>query len=209
MAASRFRVVPGLVGLCLAVLVTILVVQRAGTERFSGDPDDIAGVKAAVPELVRGDRAIGAFPERPTEVTAEELRSRGSRDRIERAVRAVWVEHHVAREMRAWDDYVDEILEIRRLHGSGSLDLYDDTRLDVTDWLGVRIEGTKAVADVRAYDMYHYHGGRGWVRGQALHHRFTLWRASPISDRWYLADEEHDVDGEYRAMADSAVGAAD
>ena len=157
---------------------------------------------------MHGDRAIGALPDDPSKLTAAVLRSTESSERTERAIREVWVDERVARKVKSWDDYVDDMIEIQRLYGFDDLDLYDDTRFDVTEWLGVSVDGTKAVVDVRAYDMYHYFGERGWVKGQELHHRFILRRSSATSDRWYLEDEEHDVDGEYRAMS-LTVGGGD
>lgn len=177
-------------------------------DQFSGDPDDIASAKAALPKLVHGDRMIGALPDDPSKLTAAVLRSTESSEQAERAARAVCVRERVPREVKSWHEYVNEMIEIQRLYGFDALDLYDDTRFDVTELLSVRVDGTKAVADVRAYDMYHYFGERGWVKGQALHHRFTLRRSSTNSGRWYLEDEEQDVDSEYRAMG-LTVGAAD
>jgi hypothetical protein len=166
-------------------------------------------VKAAVPKLVHGDRMVGALPDDPSKITAAVLQSHQAAERRERAVGQVWVQDRIAHQLKLWDGYTDDMIEIKRLYGPDSLDLYDDTRFDVTEWLGVKVDGTKAIVDVRAYDAYHYLGDRGWVKGQALRHRFTLWRRSPDSSRWYLADEEHDVDGEYRVMGELTVGDGD
>jgi hypothetical protein len=195
---SGVRIGLGVLGLSVAVLATALVVQR--TDDFSGDPGDVAAVKTALPKLVHGDRTAGNVPTEPSKLTSATIHSPESVDQRKRAVRAVWAPGHVAAQLKLWNDYLDEMVEVKELYGFDATDPYDNTRFDVTEWLGVRVTGTKAVVDVRAYDAYHFLADRGWVKGQALHHRFTLWRESRDSDRWFLVDEEHDVDNEFRVM---------
>jgi hypothetical protein len=204
----RVRIGLGVIAVCLALLVTVLVVQRMNPDRFSGDPDDIASVKTAVPELVQGDRAIGALPDDASKLTTAVQHSEQSRVRRARLAREVWTRQSAARHLKSWSRYVDDMIEARQLYGFDGKLLYDETRFEVTKWLGVTVRGTKAVVDVRARDRYRYLGGLGWDKGQELHWRFTLWRLSSTSDRWYLEDEEGDVDFENHAMG-LTVGGGD
>jgi len=201
-AIRRVRIGLGVVAVGLAVLATVLVAQRMNPDHFSGDAEDIASVKAALPELVHGDRMIGALPDDPSKLTAAVQHSAEARERRAVAANEVWVPRSAVEHLTSWTRYVDDMIEL-----DGDV-AHDESRFEVTKWLGVKVTGTKAVVDVRAYDMYRYHGGSGWDRGQDLHWRFTLWRSSSTSERWYLVDEDRDVDDEYHAMG-LTVGAAD
>lgn len=186
-----------MLGVCLAVLVTVLVVQR---DQFSGDPDDIASVKAAVPALLSADVAVGRLPAEPAKPSRADVFSREAIARRAAAIREVWAPSAAPKATKDWEGGMTTVF-----HGEP---LYDDNQFEVTKWLGVRVRGRTAVVDLRGHTAFH-DAVRGWSDEQTLHHRVTLWRESASSDRWYLVDEQGDVDGEYRAMGELTVGGAD
>ena len=200
MAVTRVRIGLGVIGVCLAVLVTVLVVQRMNPDPFSGDPDDIASVKAAVPKLLSADAAVGQLPAEPAPPSRKVVFSKESVAKRAAALRELWAPKSVSKAIKDWEGAMTTVFHGERL--------YDDNSFDVTKWLGVRVHGTTAVVDFRGHAVYH-DTVSDWGNDQTLHHRVTLWRASPESQRWYLVEHLRDVDNEYRVMGDLTVGAAD
>ena len=200
MAVRRVCIGLGIIGMCLAVLVTVLVVQRLNPDDFSGDPDDIASVKVAVPKLLVADTAVGRLPADPARPTRNVVFSKKSIAKRAAALREVWAPESVSKAIKDWEGAMTTVFHGERL--------YDDNRFDITKWLGVRVHGRTAVVDFRGHAVYH-DAVSAWGDDQTLHHRVTLWRTSPESRRWYLVEHHRDVDNEYRVMGELTVGAAD
>jgi hypothetical protein len=187
------------VGVAVALLLILAVFLHRGPT-YSGSDAEVASVKSAVPHLLAADARIGRLPEDRSEHTQAILFSPKSVARRAAEVREVWAPNAVNEAIKDWEAGMTTV----QVSEPG----YADVRFTVTKWLGVKVHGDTAVADLRGQPVYE-DWDTGWVDDQTLHHRVRLWRDSPTSDRWYLVKEDRDVDNEYQVMPQMSVGAAD